>query len=435
MTMRLRDDRVQAEAASMAGIGDIDTISRLAVALGIGLLVGIERERRKGEGERRRSAGLRTFALIALSGALAAMLGAVALAVAGGFTALAALASWRRRQSADPGLTTEFAMLVVFLLGMLAMRAPAIAAAAGVTTAVLLASKTHLHRFVRDALTEQELDDALLLATAAAIVLPLLPDRTIDPWDVLNPRTLWLLAIVMMAINAAGHVAVRVLGTRSGLLVAGLAGGFASSTATTAAMGTLARREPAIALPAACAALASNISTVVQLAVVVGLVAPALLARIAWPLAAAGAAILAFSTVAVWRGRVQAPADPQLIPGRAFGLRQALVFVAVIAGALLASAAAADGFGGAGFGASLALSGFADVHAAAASAGQLQAAGHVGIEAAAAGVALAFATNSASKCAVGFFTGGAAFAARLLPGLVLMTGAFAATLALWPVVS
>lgn len=414
----------------MTGSGDIGDIGGLAVALGIGLLVGIERERRKGEGAQRDSAGLRTFALVALVGALAALSGAVALAVAGGFTALAAFAAWRRRAATDPGLTTGFAMLAVFLLGVLAMREPAIAAGVGVLVTVLLATKTRLHRFVRDALTEQELHDALLLAAAAAIVLPLLPDRALDPWGVLNPRRLWLLVIVVMTINAAGHAALRLLDARIGLLLAGLAGGFASSTATTAAMGALARREPGIALPAACAALVSNISTVVQLAIVVGLVAPALLARIALPLIAAGAAIVVFSAVAVWGGRGQPAPEPDRIAGRAFEPRHALAFVAVLSTVLLLSAAAQVWFGTAALGVALALSGFADVHAAAVSASQLHVAGRVALEPAAVGIALAFATNSMSKLVVGFATGGAAYALRLLPGLVMMTGAFALTLVL-----
>lgn len=405
-------------------------VGGLAVALGVGLLIGVERERRKGDGSERGSAGLRTFALVALAGALAAMLGNVALAVGGAFTVLAALAAWRRGAGADPGLTTEFAMLVVFLLGVLAMRDPALAAGTGVLVALLLATKTRLHRFVREVLTEQELHDALLLAAAATIVLPLLPDQTVDPWRVLNPRKLWLLAVIVMAINAVGHVALRLLGTRWGLLAAGLAGGFASSTATTAAMGAVARRDPALAMTAACAGAVSSISTVVQLAVVTAVVSPALLARIAAPLVAAGVAILLFSTSAIWRDRVGADAARARIAGRAFEPRHALLFMAVVAAVLLLAAAARRGLGDAGLAAALALSGFADVHAAAVSAGQLVDAGQVPLPLAAFALALAFATNTLAKVLVAFAVGGRQYALRLLPGLVLMVAAFAVTLAL-----
>ena len=127
----------------------------------------------------------------------------------------------------------------------------ALAAGLGVAVAVVLSAKSRVHRFVRNVLTAQELHDALLLAAAAAIVLPLLPDRTIDPWGVLNLRKLWLLALLVMAINAGGHIALRSFGARRGLLLAGFAGGFASSTATIASMGTRAREHPELAL--ACA--------------------------------------------------------------------------------------------------------------------------------------------------------------------------------------
>ncbi len=160
------------------------------VAFAIGLLIGIERERSKGEGPGRAAAGVRTFILVALAGAIAQQLGGVGIALGGGFVALAALASYRRSRAEDPGLTTEVAMLVTFLLGVLAMTALPVAAGLGVVVALVLASKTSLHRFVRDTLTEQELHDALLLVAAAVVVLPLLPDRAIDPWQALNPHTL-----------------------------------------------------------------------------------------------------------------------------------------------------------------------------------------------------------------------------------------------------
>ncbi len=217
----------------------------LVVALGIGLLVGIERERGKGRGPGRAAAGLRTFALVALLGAVAELVGTAGLVVSGAFVALAALAGYRVTRARDPGLTTEVALVLVFLLGVLAMRQAGLAAGLGVAMALLLAAKSRLHRFVRNTLSERELHDALLLCAGAAIVLPVLPDRAIDPWQALNPRQLWRLALIVMALNAAGHVALRALGPRRGLPLAGLAGGFVSSTATIAAMGARARSHPA----------------------------------------------------------------------------------------------------------------------------------------------------------------------------------------------
>ena len=404
--------------------------SGLALALGIGQLVGLERERRKGEGVQRQPAGLRTFALVGLAGGLAELAGPVGLALAGAFTVVAALVGYRYSRADDPGLTTEFAMVVVFLLGVLAMREPVLAAASGVLVAVLLATKSQLHGFVRKALTEQELHDGLLLAAAAAIVLPLLPDRVVDPWQVLNPRRLWMLALIVMSISGAGHVALRALGPRAGLLLTGLAGGFASSTATTAGLGTLARNNPELAMTCARAALFSNVSTIVQLAVVTGALEPRLLRHIAWPLAASGLAIAAYSALAIWRGRRESLPDAANLTGRAFNPRHALIFVAVVASVMLLSAAALDLLGSAALGATLALSGFADVHAAAASAAQLVRAGQASTELAALGIALALATNSISKMVVGFVSGGRRYGMQLVPGLAIMVAAFAGA-AMW----
>lgn len=412
-----------AEAPAMEGI---DELRGLAVALGVGLLVGVERERRKGEGPGRGAAGVRTFALIALAGAVAERLGGVGVAIAGGFTALAALASYRRGGSRDPGLTTEVAMLVVFLLGVLAMREVMLAAGLGVTVTLLLSAKSRVHRFVSQVLTEQELHDALLLAAAAAIVLPLLPDRSVDPWQVLNLRKLWLLAVIVMAINAAGHVALRAFGARNGLLLAGFAGGFASSTATIAGMGERARREPRLATACAGAGMASNVSTVVQLAVITGTLSPALLSALWPPLLASGAVIVLFALAAARAARKVAM-DDTVIAGRAFEPKHALVFVALVASVVLLSAAAVAWLGDSGLEWSLALAGLADVHSPAASAAQMVATGRFGAHDVIPAIALALAANSLTKVVLAFVTGGRGYGLRLLPGIVAMVVAFAVT--------
>lgn len=414
----------RARLAEADGMVDIDVVKGLAVALGVGLLVGIERERRKGEGPSTAAAGVRTFALIGLAGAVAALLGGVGVAVAGAFTALAALASYRASRARDPGLTTEVAMLVVFLLGVLAMRETALAAGLGVAVALLLASKSRVHRFASTVLTEQELHDALLLAAAATIVLPLLPDRAVDPWQVLNLRKLWLLAVIVMAINAAGHVALRAFGARVGLLLAGLAGGFASSTATIASMGTQARENPRLAMACAGAGVVSNVSTVVQLAVISGALSPPLL-RALWPsIIAAGAVVVVFALLAAWATRkVDAHGAP--LRGRAFEPKHALLFVAIVAAVMLLSAAMLAWLGDAALEWTLGASGIADVHAAAASAAQLVAVGRIDAATAVPGIALAFAANSVVKLVLALLTGGRGYALRLLPGIAAMVVAFA----------
>nr|WP_175429285.1 DUF4010 domain-containing protein [Lysobacter enzymogenes] len=185
-------------------------------------------------------------------------------------------------------LTTEAAWLLTFLIGALAMREAAVSAALGVALAILLAAREHLHRFSRHWIGHEELRGLLLLAACAFIVLPLLPDRALDPWGAINPHQLWTLAVGVMIVSAAGYLATRVLGARAGLPIAGLAGGFVSSTATVAAMAERARIQPSLAPLAASAALMSNIATVLQLALVLGLFSPALLAWAVPALAGAG---------------------------------------------------------------------------------------------------------------------------------------------------
>lgn len=426
-----RDKRFIAMTASSSLVSP-DAIYGLCVAFAIGLLIGIERERNKGEGAERGAAGVRTFILIALAGAVAERIGGVGIAVAGGFVALAALAAYRRTREADPGLTTEVAMLVTCLLGVLAMRSVALAAGLGAVVALVLASKSRLHRFTRQTLTEQELHDALLLVAAAVVVLPLLPDRSIDPWQALNPRKLWMLVVVVMAINALGYIALRALGPNAGLSLAGFAGGFVSSTATIAAFGDRARQTPPLLRACVGAALFSNIATIIQLAIVIGALSPALLKHLVPPLAAALVAAIAVAVAAAAFARRRAATDAgpagEIARGRPFEPKHVITYVAVVASILLVSAIVHDALGDAGLGVAAGVAGFADVHAAAASLAQLTQSGQIAAADASWPVLIAMIANSTAKLAMAWLRGGRAYALRLLPGVLVVALAFAAGL-------
>ena len=208
------------------------------VALAIGLLLGFERERSH---RRRLSAGSRSFALLSLLGAVAAAFGHwVVLVGLFGVAALMALAYFRTNDE-DPGTTTEIAALVTYLLGALAYTRPAVAVALAVLVAGLLLSKERIHRFARDIVSEVELEDAIKFFVVAFVILPLLPDRPLGPYGVLNPSKVWLLVVLLTGIGWVGYIGVRALGPQRGLLVTGLAGGFVSATATTASMGRIGR--------------------------------------------------------------------------------------------------------------------------------------------------------------------------------------------------
>ncbi|WP_343252166.1 DUF4010 domain-containing protein, partial [Methylibium sp. T29] len=162
-----------------------------------------------------------------------------ALLVAG----LAAL-SHAKSRSRDPGLTTELALFTTYLIGVQSVLSPALGAACGAGLAVLLAARERLHRFATELLSEQELHDGLLLTALALIVLPLIPARPLDALGGIDPRPLAALVLLILAMQAAGQVALRALGPRGGVLAAGLVSGFVSSTATVASLGGRARERP-----------------------------------------------------------------------------------------------------------------------------------------------------------------------------------------------
>ncbi|MEI8304617.1 MAG: DUF4010 domain-containing protein [Burkholderiales bacterium] len=403
----------------------------LAVALGCGLLIGIERERRKGSGPARAPAGVRTFSMAALAGAITQLLEQPLLVAAGAalLVALTAIHQWRHPRR-DPGITTALSLFVTFLLGVIAATDPMLAGAGAVIVAVLLAARSRLHRFATEVLTEAELRDALILAGAALVVLPLLPARAPAWLPGLNPRALWQLVLLLLALQAAGYIGSRLLGARTGLALSGLAAGFVSSTATFAAMGAQARRAPDLGGACASGALLSNLATVIQIALVCATISRATLAAIA-PLLAAGAiAALAAALPGMWRSRGATAAA--LPAGRVFDLPRSLAFAVLLTAItwVLAWVNAHLGAAAARLGATLA--GFVDVHAAVASGASLVAQGGQAPAEAAILMLLALSANSLSKLVAAWVSGGGRFALRVAPGLAMLVATPWAAWALWP---
>jgi uncharacterized membrane protein (DUF4010 family) len=247
----------------------VEQLTALAVALGIGLLLGVERERRKTEGPERDAAGIRTFALVALLGSLSAVIPISGLPiVVGVFVGALAVVSYLRSSATDPGITTEMALMTAYLLGLLTQSALTIAGGLGVVITILLASRETLHQFVSNTLSAAEFHDALVLGAVALVILPLVPDTGIGPFQAFNPFTAWRLVVIVMLANAAGYVAQRMFGASLGLPLAGFFGGFVSSTATIAAMRSRAS-DARMVKPAVAGAVLSNIATILQLGLVV----------------------------------------------------------------------------------------------------------------------------------------------------------------------
>jgi uncharacterized membrane protein (DUF4010 family) len=395
-------------------------ILNVAVALGIGLLIGVERERRKGKGPSRSPAGLRTFTITSLAGAISFIVGGeMLLAIATlGVIVLTAVAYWRGHED-DPGLTTEIALIVTAMLGGLSMQKPALAAGLAVTVAVLLAARSKLHRFVGSVLTEGELNDALIFAGATLVVLPLVPDRPMGPYGALNPHSIWILVILVMAIGAAGYVAVRLLGARFGLPIAGLASGFISSTATIGAMGTRVAKTTDLLAAAVAGAVLSTIATIVQLALVLAATSTATLRALSAPLICAGLAAIVYGMVFTVRA-LQQKTESEARDGRAFSLSTALGFALTLSVILVASAALREWFGEMGIIVAAALAGFVDTHSAAISVASLVASGKMSATDAVFPILAGLSTNTMSKMALAGISGGRFFALRVIPGLIIV---------------
>ena len=352
---------------------DVEAIGRLALALAVGLIVGIERgwvERHAAEGSR--VAGVRTFALLGLLGGLSARLsdgvGAAqgAILLGAGF-ATVALTIAAARAAADPpaqgnSITTAVAALVTYGLGALAARALMVEALGGaVATALLLDLKPAIHGFVRR-LEQRDVLAGLQFILVAGVVLPLLPDRGYGPAEAVNPREIWFMVVLVAGLSFCGYAAVRVAGARIGIMLTAVFGSLVSSTAVTMALSRLGRAQPDAGLPVASGIVLASAVMALRVAVLVLIVNPGLLTVVAAPLAAVllGAVLAA---VLIWP-RAAATAAPGPVPvANPLDLRSALGFGLVLAAVLALEPVVRDWLGDVGVLALAALSGLTDVDA------------------------------------------------------------------------
>jgi uncharacterized membrane protein (DUF4010 family) len=398
----------------------VDELLPFVSSLAIGLLVGFERERSH-RGGVRQAAGSRTFAVRALAGTLAAAFDtwviAAGLIAAGGLLVV----GYRQTGIDDPGATTEIAGLATYLLGALAWTDAALAAGIAIILIVLLASKGRIHSFARDMLSDADVDDAIKFLVMAFVVLPLLPDREMGPYGVLNPERIWQLVLALTAISWVGYVATRSLGSRRGLLITGLAGGFISASITTASMGRISRTSGRLAAPLGGAYLAS-VATFVQLAGIIAVADAELLAHL-WPAIVAGGSVLVVVVaVTLTRGAATVgadhPPDPDRAVDRPFGVRPALVLAGVLTTAVFVGRWVADVIGPNATVLAAGAAGLADSQAGALAAATLHEQGELQLTAALLGVGAAVCTNTVVKCVLAFTVGGRRFGMRFSAGAI-----------------
>jgi len=415
----------------------MEAFERLLVAILVGVLIGLDRERAELRKAHKLFAGVRTFPLIALAGAVPMLLIDVvgpALVVAS-FLAVAAVAvvSYMRGSAAgDIGATTEIAALATFLIGVLAGAGELLlAGASGVAVAVLLVAKPRLEGFSR-ALTQQELAAVLELAVITVIVLPLVPNHGYGPWAVLNPFEIWLVVVLVSALSFAGFVAMRLLGERRGMLVAGLVGALVSSTAVTVSMATQSRASPVLARLAAASAVLASAVMCVRVAMFAGAVNLAIVPYVLPVVVVMGVE----GAIAAWllgRGSDASVGTPEATElSNPFSLTAAVTFGAVYAVVLVAVRAAEEYLGAGGLYVAATVGSIADVDAVAIALSRTGTSA-ASWRAAAVAIAIAMVTNTLVKLGIALAMGAPPFrryvAAAL--GVMAVVGAVAGAAMAW----
>ena len=344
-----------------------DMMLRYAVALAIGMLVGLERGwREREEPSGHRIAGIRTYAITGLLGAVVGSLTAItgssgpliaSIVIYGVlFGVLQLRKTW---VESEFSITGHIAGMLVLVLGSLSVIGDyKLAAAGGVALAGLLASREILHTALRS-ITWIEIRSAIVLAAMTAIVLPLLPDRTLDPWGGFNPKEVWLLTVLTAALSYLGYIAARLIGPSKGALITGLTGGLVSSTSVTVAFARSAKQNQSV-LPLVAGACTAAMISVLRVCVLVGLIRPELLPAVG-PAAVASALTLGLSALLMLFVRGDSEGEASQATRNPFDLQHLLVFALGFAIISTLSAAFVGHFGTSSVVASAILSGAFDV--------------------------------------------------------------------------
>lgn len=380
----------------------------------LGFLIGLERERKR-EMVGSIFAGVRTFPLIALFGAITALLsreaGSAIMVV--GFAAMAVLiglAYWRETAGEKVGGTTEVAAFVTYGLGVFAGLGFFAAALAGaVITTGILSLRKELRRFTQ-ALSSEDLFAVVQFAAVSLVILPLVPNTELGPWGVWNPRQIWLLVVLISGISFIGYVAVKVVGPRRGIGISGLMGGLASSTAVTMSFTHRSRVQPVLANTFAVGVLGATAVSAPRLLVLLAIVEPSLVLPASIPL---GTLFVGTSLIALFLSRRPIPDDRGPAVSNPFELVTALQFAVVFAAVLLLTRAAEVYLGEGGVYFASALAGVAQMDAITLSLGR-QAQGTLAAAVAVKGLALALAANCVFKGGLAYSLGGRRFGVIVL---------------------
>lgn len=259
-----------------------------AISLLIGLLIGIEREHSHAEGVQ--AIGVRTFILFSLLGTLAATLNNPALTITiSAFVFSIIIFGYFRsteitRKKIDIGITTEVSAAIVFCLGYMVPSTSLIAITISAFVLLMLVERQRLHMLARKKFKPHEIETTIILIIFALGILPALPNRTIDPWDLFNPRNFGALIVTIAAIQFTGYVSIRLLGERFGTAIMGFLGGLISSTAVFANLAHTLRSHPKFTLAIIASSILANLAMLVEIIAIVLVASPSLLVFIIKPI-------------------------------------------------------------------------------------------------------------------------------------------------------
>jgi uncharacterized membrane protein (DUF4010 family) len=404
---------------------------KLGLALGLGLLVGLQRERSSSV-----LAGFRTFPLVTMLGTVAGVLSNAwgwGFAAAG-LLALAAITMvgnfiMQRSGSNDSGITTEVAILLMYALGAFIVVAPAsVAVVVGAVVASLLYLKPQLHGLAQR-IGDKDFRGIMQFVAIALVVLPILPDMALGPYGVLNPHRIWWMVVLITGISLGGYLLYKCLPPRSGALAAGALGGLISSTATTVTFARRSRSAGNAADEAALVILLAGTVLFARVLVLVAITAPWHFQTIAPPVAMMLGVMLAISAALWWRARGGSATLPeQTNPTE---LKTALVFMLIFAAVLVAVAAARDHLGNRGLYAVAILSGTTDMDAITLSTTQLAGAGTMPAQIAWRLILVASLANIVFKTGVVAMLGSRQLLLRIGIAFAVAAAAAGTLLALW----
>ncbi|MEQ1319413.1 MgtC/SapB family protein [Acinetobacter guillouiae] len=301
-----------------------DFLTIIAAALGCGLLIGLERERSQQRENQNSFAGLRSFAICALLGAVCFLFGPY-FGIAGAFITGGIVFYSLKNQTDDPGVTTEIAFILTYFIGGMCIWNISFAAGLSVILTILLMTKHSMHGIAGKWITESEFKDGIFLLALLLIALPLTPNKAL--WGaVLNPYVILKLLTLILAVQALAHIAKRLLSSKNAMLLSSLASGFVSSTATIASLGLEVRNGRADAKANAGAALMSCVATLLQLMIIVIGVSITWFKLIVLP---SLIAITILTIFALWFMRHTQPIENnQLTDSRMFSLKEAAIIAA-----------------------------------------------------------------------------------------------------------